>query len=931
MSALILSLALVPRPAAAFAPSDDVHIGIEPQRIQYVHPQEQARLKREEPWLAFVKAEGSDWDVRFDEATRTPRHIWGPGIEVDTRSADSVSADAQAFIERHATLLGVEPGQLVPRSTSYVERVDTWYVEFDALRDGLTTYRGGLSARIKHGNLVLLNVATAPAASVTGSQSVSTAAAIDYAIAQGPAPGAEHTERSATPILLERRTVAGHELRHTMQVHTRTQSPPGLWVSFIDGVTGELLNVHNEVRFITGSVEALHHERTVDGSPLVQSPVPIVEVYGDSDQDTTDDFGLYDVATSSQYDTEFNGDYLYVNYWSGPEGLLSSSDADLLWTSSDASQAEIDTYIFLHHVRDWGLRVAPEVGMSTFDLTSNVNIPDVCNAYYDGNVNFFSAGSGCNNTGQIADVNYHEWGHGFHAWSLEAGVWDGSVGEGAADVVAFLLTEDSLIAPFFNTSGSGIRDVSPNQVYPDDISFSVHSNGLIFGGAMWDLWNLLKTDLGESPGTETTEQIHAGLLKGGPDIPGTYFEALVADDDDGNLANGTPHTCQIIEAFGNHGLGDAAGGDAFFADHEPLEREPADIATAVVVDVSSVAPECISVVADGADLNYRINGGEWQSSATSIAGTEIAGEIPAQPIGTFVEYYIGGIDSDGRDFAAPSGGITSPYSFYVGDVVEIAFNDFEADDGGYTHALLSGDVQDGADDWQWGVPQGESNDPSSGFSGSNVWGNDLGDENFNGAYQPDKINRLETPEYETGHYTEVFLQYRRWLQMEDALYDQAIITANGDTVWTNWSSSGGTDHHEEDQWVSHAVDLDGRGDRGTVQLGWEMHSDGGLEFGGWTIDDGRHLRPGHRRQPPRHHRLRGHSGNRPDPVCVDQPDPRPAGAGRGHAQLRRVQHRPQRRRDDLRRPRRRGRGPDHLRLPRRLRRRRLLRGVRLRL
>ena len=52
--------------------------------------------------------------------------------------------------------------------------------------------------------------------------------------------------------------------------------------------------------------------------------------------------------------------------------------------------------------------------MTTFKITSTVNINDSCNAYYDGNVNFFQKGGGCNNTGRIADVNYHEWGHGVH-------------------------------------------------------------------------------------------------------------------------------------------------------------------------------------------------------------------------------------------------------------------------------------------------------------------------------------------------------------------------------------------------------------------------------------------------------------------------------------------------------------------------------------
>ena len=40
---------------------------------------------------------------------------------------------------------------------------------------------------------------------------------------------------------------------------------------------------------------------------------------------------------------------------------------------------------------------------------------------------------------------------------------------------------------------------------------------------------------------------------------------------------------------------------------------------------------------------------------------------------------------------------------------------------------------------QWGRPLGESSDPGSAYSGQNVWGNDLGVGNYNGAYQNNVI------------------------------------------------------------------------------------------------------------------------------------------------------------------------------------------------
>lgn len=830
--------------AMAFQPTTDDQ-GIEPQRVQRTHPQVQAQHHFSDAFRAWTRDAGP-WNAQFDEVTGRPLAMWGRGVPMPA-DADGIGRALKQVVGRHADLFGTEGGEVVVRSAEYVDRLDTWYVELDVLRNGLPTYRSGISARIKHGNLVLLRVATHPDVPVVGELVLDGAQAIRRAIEGGKAPGAEHTDAEVEPMLLERTTPHGLELVTTWQVRTRTKTPPGIWVAFVDATTGEVLNVHNEVRFITGTVSGEHPPRTLDGSPYVTSPMPLIYVGNGSDTFADHD-GVYTLAGNAPVESVLEGEYLRVVNTAGPDGYLSSNSGDPVWTDASATQAEISSYVFLHHVYDWGQEVAPEVSVTSFygsTLTSFVNINDVCNAYFDGNVNFFQSGFGCNNTGEIADVNYHEWGHGFHAFSLRGGVFDGSLSEGAADVVSFLLTGDNLIAPFFGTNGSAIRNVAPNMVYPQDYvdnPYFVHSNGLIFGGAMWDLWGALIDAEGVDVGTASTEDIFSGLLKGGPDIPASVYEALVADDDDGNLENGTPHSCAIIEAFGTHGLGVQGIGTSFVPFHEPLASIPADQPNALRLEVLASAAECIDLANASGSLHYRIDNGSWQElAAVSVDSTLVEAELPALPAGTFVEYWFEGVDGDGAAFASPSVGQAAPFSTYVGDTLDVRCFSFEADDGGFTHELLAGSVSDGADDWQWGMPGGQSFDPSQAFSGNNVWANDLGQvvngQPYNGAYQADKTNRLSSPRLETDHYTGVFLQYRRWLQVEDGLYDQARIYADDDVVWSNWVSAGGEEHHLDGLWVSHSVDLDGQADRGGITLGWELQSDQGLEFGGWTIDD----------------------------------------------------------------------------------------------
>ncbi len=837
----LLSLAST---AQAIAPTDAVHIGIEPQRVMTYHAAAQAKFRNSTRWQAWIQGEGQGWRGVFDEQTGAVHRMVGTGIDLGpTRNAAEVEQGVMAFVERQAHLLGVEGVPVALKSANYDARYDTWYVDVDVLKGGMPIYRGGLTFRIKHGNLILVGADSYRDVELLGGLEIDADAAVDASIALGPAPDSPHTLESVAPRALPWVGEDGEvTLRATWMVTTRTADPPGWWVSFIDGQTGKLLNVHNQVRFAT--IEGEHHIRTITGGFTV-SPMPKIEVSNGGSTEFADQYGEF--GLTGNLVSTLDGEYVSVRNEDGREGELEFT-GDGLWTDNDATQAEIDSYVFLEQAWSWCQDVAPEVPQCTYDLRSNVNLNANCNAYWDGDVNFYTSGGGCNNTGEIADVNYHEWGHGFHYYSLLSGSFDGSLSEGAGDSVSVLMTDDPYIGPTFFTNGAAIREVATDKVYPDDYVNNndyVHSNGLIFGGAIWDLKDLLVDDLGAEAGRLQASRIFAGTLKGGPTIESSYWEALVADDDDGNLGNGTPHLCAIADAFARHGLGD--GTDAIasvYLDHEQPGWVPADVAIAIDAQIVSVAPECVTANADSAVIHYRIDGGDWETAPLSLVGEDATAELPAQPMGTFIEYWMSVENTDGPDAVGPTGGEITPYTVFVGDVLEVYCDDFESDDGGYTHALISGEDVEGADDWQWGAPLGEGADettdvgadPREAFSGSYVWGNDLGEDNFNGQYQNEKNNRLTSVEVQLSHYADVFLSYQRWLGVEDGIFDKASILADDEIVWDNWSGSG-EENHIDTVWMSHAVPLGDSVADGSVQIAWDLVSDQALAFGGWTIDD----------------------------------------------------------------------------------------------
>ena len=226
----------------------------------------------------------------------------------------------------------------------------------------------------------------------------------------------------------------------------------------------------------------------------------------------------------------------------------------------------------------------------------------------------------------------------------------------------------------------------------------------------------------------------------------------------------------------------------------------------------------------------------------SLGQELLSGEIPGVEPNSIVSYYVTLTDDEGRETSLPEGKNINPFTFFVGNLEQISCNDFESDDGGYTHQLLSGQNQAGADDWMWGTPIGVGGDPSYAFSGMKVWGNDLGGEHngdqYNGEYQNQKWNRLTTPEYDVSQHDDIVLIYKRWLNVEDGYYDQARVLANDVTIWSNHATreAVGDEHHQDLQWSSHALRIN-TADMQTLSLSWEIESDRGLTMGGWTIDD----------------------------------------------------------------------------------------------
>lgn len=250
----------------------------------------------------------------------------------------------------------------------------------------------------------------------------------------------------------------------------------------------------------------------------------------------------------------------------------------------------------------------------------------------------------------------------------------------------------------------------------------------------------------------------------------------------------------------------------------------------------------------GMDLWYRVDRGSWQQVAMTEVGNtdEWVSSIPGQPSASIVEYYFNAVENGGRNAWLPNG--TSPgslmYSFYVGTPMRLYFNDFEgAGDEGWTHGSTSG-----VDDFQRGAPQGKSGsasrhedtrwyDPEEAFSGTKIWGNDLGN-GTDGAYRENSSTWLQSPSIDCSNANNTTLIFRRWASFEGGGNDQARIWVNGNQVWLSPQYSGEVMHITDRIWTQVVIDISDYADGvANTTVRFELDTDAAFHMGGWGIDD----------------------------------------------------------------------------------------------
>ena len=141
--------------------------------------------------------------------------------------------------------------------------------------------------------------------------------------------------------------------------------------------------------------------------------------------------------------------------------------------------------------------------------------------------------------------------------------------------------------------------------------------------------------------------------------------------------------------------------------------------------------------------------------------------------------------------------------------------------------------------WAWGTPTGGGgqygeNDPTSGYTGSNVMGYNLSGDYENSLPE----THVTTTAFDCTNLSDVTLVFWRYLNVEQPSYDHAYIyVSNNGTDFTQvWSNGSGI---EDVSWTQVSYDISAVADgQATVYIRWTMGAtDSSWQFSGWNIDD----------------------------------------------------------------------------------------------
>ncbi len=836
--------------------------------------QQAALARRSGAWQA-AREDLPGWMAVLDERSHAPRYAFGPGILMTRAlpSADEVSVAALRLRPLLARLYSIPENQIHLRHVQDAGRI--WFVHLEQRILDFPVDGAVIKLRFdKTGHLVLVGGLVVPMAERDAAPEISAGNARErfaaYLMDQGwlgAARDVQWLETSHVVRVLEGSTHI--EGRAAWKLTALTETPRADWVGYVDSRTGEVIQCWNDVRncshggpeevaallataTVNGTVRGMNHEGLLPSQAPAMQAYPEVRLTVNGALLTTSATGTWSYsggATTIPVTSSLDGPWVAGTASTGTIASFSNAAVpsgvfDVTFDDTNSTVGERDMVYFANKAHRVLKLHAPTITQMDSPVVANANLTSgTCNAFYSSganSINFYAAGGACINTATSASVVEHEYGHGItiRTYAASGQAVPGHLGEGYGDCIGGACEDTATVGNGFSGPGTMVRNMNNTCQYPSSCGTEIHARGLVIGGCYWHTRVQFANAFGAAGKTQMDQYLFRHFIGAPQSETDALTDMLILDDNDANLANGTPNLSKFHQGFTvQHAVPFPL--PLVNITHAPLhdtldQYQPYEVRATATAFSGSGATGVTLFWRNGASASFT------SVAMQALAGNEWRAAIPVQPAGSVVQYYLQASAAGGLTGLSPSGGAAAPHLFRTSRLGAFWSDGFETPSG-WVHMLVAGQ-----DDWHNNVHgnPGHAYDPDTAYQGTLTWGNDLVPAaNWNGDYAANTNNNITSPTINCTGRTGVNLVYRRWLTIEDAVYDHAriLVSNNNGTSWTVvWQNAtgNGSQDHIDTNWIEHTIPLSSFADnQAQVKLRFELTSDAGLQYGGWNIDD----------------------------------------------------------------------------------------------
>lgn len=651
-------------------------------RLPKVNPvthQHQQALRDQESWKSFSE-QHPGWSAQFNEQNQTLHKAWGKAIPLsDEEFKNEVLSQfgwSQAQLIEQPVIRTDK--KIIHRFVQEYNGVEILFSQFkwERVEQGVVSFTTDLFSTKDLNTQPIVSAETA-----LNNATYLLPTILDTAWVSGPLKFLPMVRNNGEQHL---------HLVYEVMAHSHNESRiPQHYLTYVDAHTGFVLMRKNQVAHAHGkgqpctsscssmlavdvNVGSTYYLTSPWDAP-VQGVLPNLKIVANGNTYYTDGNGNVNIPQTGPFNATLSLEGPWAKVYTGtttPSFTATLQEgSNVVSFDNDANIKERTAYRSVQDIHDHMKFWMPDFTGMDFQLPTNIDVTGGdCNAFYDGtSINFYDLANGCNASSNIPDVAYHEYGHGIndnYYQSLGGFFINGAIGEAYADFWAISLSNNPILGSgFYVDNQDPIRryDVDP-KVYPMDLVGEVHQDGEILMGAWWDTHLLMGSDWNIT--IPLFVEAYAGMQamtqdgNEGQAFTDVLIDALLADDDDGDITNGTPNGNAIVQGFYLHGISLISSAELVHL-NEPFLQENTEVVLESGLNLDFPYTNYVSDVA----LHYQINSNNWQVvPMTDQGGGQYTASLGSHPLATVVRYYMTATDINNNVGAAdPAGAHLSVY------------------------------------------------------------------------------------------------------------------------------------------------------------------------------------------------------------------------------------------------------------------------------